>query len=93
MLYVLTAEGFGYLLAHSVSSRLVCGISLPESSCQLVNGHFANDFVLTVLEEEENIKNALSCLDTFCQASGSAIQWHKMLCYRQSFLPASPWLS
>ena len=31
-LYVLAAEGFGYLLAHSVSSGLVHGISLPESS-------------------------------------------------------------
>ena len=81
-LYVLAAEGFGYLLAHSVSSGLVRGISLPESSTQLVNGHFADDSFLTLLEEEENIKNALSCLDTFFQASGSAIQWHKTLCYR-----------
>ena len=92
-LYVLAAEGFGYLLAHFVSSGLVHGISLPESLTQLVNGHFANDSFLTLLEEEENIKNVLSCLDTFCQASVSAFQWHKMLCYRHSFLPAPPWLS
>lgn len=92
-LYVLTAEGFGYLLAHSVSSGLVCGISLPKSSSQLINGHFVDDYFLTLLEDEENIKNALHCLDTFCQASGSTIQWHKMLCYHQSFLPSPPWLN
>ena len=92
-LYVLAVEGFGYLLAHSISSGLVCGISLPESSTHLVNGHFADDSFLTPLEEDENIKNALSCLDTFCQAFGSAIQWHKMLCYHQSFLLTLPWLS
>lgn len=92
-LYVLAAKGFGYLLAHSVSSGLVCGISLPGSSSQLVNRHFADDSFLTLLEDEESILNALNCLDTFCQASGSAIQWHKTLCYRQSFLPAPSWLS
>ena len=32
VLYVLAAEGFGYLLAHSVSSGLVHGISFPKSS-------------------------------------------------------------
>ena len=30
--YVLAAEGFGYLLAHSISFVLVCGISLLDSS-------------------------------------------------------------
>lgn len=80
-LYVLVVEGFGYLLAHSISSRLVRGISLQESSSQLVNGHFVDDSFLTLLEDQENINNALNYLDTFCQASGSAIQWHKMLCY------------
>ena len=92
-LYVLATEGFGYLLAHSVSSGLVCGISLLESSTQLVNGHFVDDSFLTLLEEEENINNALSFLDTFFQGFGSAIQWHKMLCYCQSFLPAPPWFN
>ena len=91
-LYVLATEGFGYLLAHSISSGLVHGISFPESSSQLIDGHFANDSFHTLLEDEENIKKALNCLDTFCQASGSAIQWHKTLCYRQSFLRAPPWL-
>ena len=86
-LYVLAMEGFQYLLAHFFSLGLV-----PESSSKLVNGHFSDDSFLTLLEDEENIKNALLCLDTFCQASGSAIQWHKTLYYRQSFLPAPPWL-
>ena len=89
-LYVLAAEGFGYLLAHSVSSGLVRGISLPESSAQIVNGHFFDDSFLTLLEEEENIKNSLPCLDTFFLASGSSIQWHKTLCYRQSFPQVCP---
>ena len=31
-LYVLVAEGFGYLLAHSILSSLVHGISLSDSS-------------------------------------------------------------
>jgi hypothetical protein len=92
-LYVLAAEGFGYLLANSVSTGLVRGISLPDSPSQLVNGHFADDSFLTLIEDEENISNALHCLDTFCQASGSAIQWCKTLCFRQSFLPAPPWLA
>lgn len=73
-LYVLAAQGFGYLLAHSVSSRLVHGISLRESSSQLVNGHFVDDSFLTLLEDEENIKNVFIFLDTFCQASRSDIQ-------------------
>ena len=73
VIYVLPAEGFGYLLAHSISTGLVHGISLPKSSSQLVNGHFSDDSFLTLLENEENIKNALSCLDTFCQASSSTI--------------------
>ena len=91
-LYVLAAKGFGYLLAHFVSMGLVRGISLPESSSELVNGHFANDSFLTLFEDEENIKNAFKCLDIFCQASGFAIQWHKTLFYRQYFLPVPPWL-
>ncbi|XP_059073690.1 uncharacterized protein LOC131874367 [Cryptomeria japonica] len=72
-LYVLAAEGFG--------------ISLPNSQLQLLNGHFADDSFLTLLEEEETIREALKCLNIFCLASGSAIQWHKTLCYRQSILP------
>ena len=36
-LYVLVVEGFGYLLAHSISSSLVCGIALIDSSSQLFN--------------------------------------------------------
>ena len=73
-LYVLTTKGFGYLLAHSVSSGLVHGISLPESSSQLVNVHFANDSFLTLFEDKENIKNVINFLDIFCQASRSTIQ-------------------
>ena len=80
-LYVLVAERFGYLLAHSVSSGLVRGISLSNSSSQLVNGHFVDDSFLTLLEDEENITNALQCLDTFCQACGLVIQWHKTFYY------------
>ena len=41
----------------------------------------------------KNINNALNFLDTFCQAYGSAIQWHKMLCCHQSFLRSLPWLN
>lgn len=72
-LYVLAGEGFGYLLAHSISQGKVHGIYLFDSPSQLVNGHFVDDSFLTLLEEEDNIKATLSCLETFCLASGSAI--------------------
>ena len=74
VLYVLVVEGSGYLLAHFVSSSLVRGISLPDCSSQFVIDHFVDDSFLNLLEDEENIINALQCLDTFCQAFGSATQ-------------------
>ena len=80
-LYVLATEGFGYLLVPSISLGLVHGICLPKSSSQLVNGHFADDSFLTLLEDEENIKNALERLEFFCLASSFSIQWHKTLYY------------
>ncbi|KAH9313858.1 hypothetical protein KI387_022485, partial [Taxus chinensis] len=68
-------EGFGYLLAHAKAQGLVHGISLPdEPDSQLLNGHFADDSFLTLIEDENNIDNAMQCLDTFCLASGSSIQ-------------------
>ncbi|KAH9294735.1 hypothetical protein KI387_038323, partial [Taxus chinensis] len=40
-LYVMAAEGFGYLLAHAKVQGLVCGILLPdETNSQLLNGNF-----------------------------------------------------
>lgn len=59
-LYVLFVEGFCYLLSHSTLQGLVQGISLPNSPSQLINGHFANDSFLTLLENEDNIKAALA---------------------------------
>ncbi|XP_059064547.1 uncharacterized protein LOC131856688 [Cryptomeria japonica] len=91
-LYVLTAERFGYLLANVASLQCVKGISLPNSQLQLLNGHFTDDSFLTLLEEEETIHEALQCLNIFYLVSGSAIQWHKTLCYRQSVLPCPAWL-
>ncbi|XP_059073092.1 uncharacterized protein LOC131873930 [Cryptomeria japonica] len=72
-LYVLAAEGFGYLLAHSTSQGMVRGISLPDSPSQLINDHFVDDFLLTLVEDEDNIKAALSFLETFWLASRSTI--------------------
>lgn len=73
-LCVLGAEGFGYLLANVISVGHVCGISLLKSPSQLVNGHFVDDFFLTLIEEEDNVQATLQCLDTFCLALGSASQ-------------------
>ncbi|XP_059073550.1 uncharacterized protein LOC131874275 [Cryptomeria japonica] len=80
-LYVLAAEGFGYLLANAIIVGHVSGISLPESPSQLVNGHFVGDSFLTLIEDEDNVQSSLQCLNTFFLASDSAIQWHKMQCY------------
>lgn len=80
------------MLANAISLGHIQGISLPDSSQQLVNGHFAYDSFLALIEDEENIANTLQCLDTFCLAFGSTIQWHKTLCYMQSFLPSPQWL-
>lgn len=40
-LYVLVAKGFVYLLANNIYWGLVHGITLPNSTLQLVNNHFA----------------------------------------------------
>lgn len=81
-------------ISHAKSQGLVGGIPLPAApSSQLLNGHFADDSFLTLIEDKTNIRNAMQCLDTFCLASGSSIQWRKTQCYRQSFLPALDWLS
>ncbi|XP_059064447.1 uncharacterized protein LOC131856617 [Cryptomeria japonica] len=91
-LYVLAAEGFGYLHANAIFVWHARGISLPESPSQPVNSHFADDSFLTLIEDKDNVQAILQCLNTFCLASGSAIQWHKTQCYRQSFLPVPPWI-
>lgn len=72
-LYVLVVDGFGYPLSNNISLGRVCGISLPDSSQQLVNGHFVNDSFLILIEDEENVANALYCLDIFCLSSRSSI--------------------
>lgn len=80
----MAAEAFGYLLAYKVNQGLVKGISLPNTSKQLVNGHFADDSPLISAEDETSVSNALECLDTFCLASGSSIQWRKTSCYKKN---------
>ena len=80
-LYVLATEGFRYFLAKAISQGRVHGISLPNSLDHLVNGHFMDDSFLTLIEDENNVANSLQFLDTFFLASGSTIQWHKILCY------------
>ncbi|KAH9294882.1 hypothetical protein KI387_038470 [Taxus chinensis] len=91
-LYVIAAEGLSYLLANAAHAGLVQGIQLPSSPQQLINGHFADDSFLTLAESEASVSNAMQCLDTFCLASGSAIQWKKTQCYRQAVGPKPPWL-
>ena len=73
-LFLLVAEGFGYLFFITISWGLVYGIALLDSTMQLVNGHFVEDYFLTILEDEGNISNKLQCLDTLCLAYGSFIQ-------------------
>lgn len=92
-LYVLAVEGFRYFVGFVIFAGHVRGISLFNSPSQLVNGHFANDLFLTLLKEENNAKEALHCLEIFCLASRSAIQWHKTQYCRNSFLPTPLWLS
>ncbi|KAH9332046.1 hypothetical protein KI387_004154, partial [Taxus chinensis] len=81
-----------YLLANAANVGLVKGIQLPSSPKQLINGHFADDSFLTLAESEASVTNVMQCLDTFCLASGSAIQWKKTQCYRQAMGPKPPWL-
>lgn len=70
---MLVAKGFGSLLANAVSQQHVTGITLPKSQAQLVNGHFADDSFLTLLEEENNIKEILECLNIFFLTSSFSI--------------------
>ena len=74
---MLVAEGFGYLLANAISQGRVCGISLPDSPNHLVNGHFVDESFLTLIKDEDNVVNALQCLDTFRLTSGSTIHGTK----------------
>ena len=76
MLYVLAAEALGYLLNSRVILGDIRGIPLlgPEGG-QLVNVHFDDDSFLTINEDHQSWQNAMDCLDVFCVASGSSIQW------------------
>jgi len=71
---------------------MIKGIALPHSDKSLLNGHFVDDSFLTMAEDEQSINTTLKCLNTFCLAFGSSIQWNKTSCYRQSFKDIPQWL-
>lgn len=62
-----------------------------NSPSQLTNGHFADDSFLTLTENEQNVQETLCCVDIFCLASGTSIQWYKTQRYGQPFLSAPSW--
>jgi len=63
---------------------MIKGIALPHSNKSLLNGHFADDSFLIMVEDEQSFNTTLKCLNTFFLASRSSIQWNKTSCYRQS---------
>ena len=91
-LFILVVEAFSYLLAFQASQGMIKGIALPHSYKSLLNGHFADDSFLTMTEDEQSINTTFKCLNTFCLASRSSIQWNKTSCYRQSFKDIPHWL-
>jgi hypothetical protein len=54
----------------------VRGILLLDG-LNMVNNHFLDDSLFSVRDEQESVDGALTCLDTFCVASGAMVSVHK----------------
>lgn len=77
-LYVLTANALGYSLEATCISSQIHGILLLDGS-EMVNNHFADDYLLSIRAEKASIDGPLACLYTFSIFVQKLI-W--ILCYK-----------
>lgn len=86
-LFILGVEVFRYLLAHKANQGKIWGISLLCLDQQLINGHFDDDFLLKIKEDETSLATTIKFLDIFYVAFGFNVQWKKTSCYKKSKKP------
>ena len=55
----------------------VSNVILPNSRKSLLDSEFADDTMLYLQGNEENLERAQSAIDLFCKASGASINWNK----------------
>jgi hypothetical protein len=59
----MAAKALGYLLHHKTTQESIRGIPLAKLDArQMVNGYFADDSFLTILEDREFMENMLGCI-------------------------------
>lgn len=73
LLYVLAVDALGYLFEYKCNAGLIKWIILPNSSSQLFNGHFVNDYFLTLSASKDILDHTLDALDIFNIAFGSKL--------------------
>lgn len=73
-LFILVLDSLGYLLQSEEAN--VQGLILPNGTT-LRDAEFADDTALYLKATEENLGKAQAVLKTYCQASGSEINWRK----------------
>lgn len=93
-LYVIAIEPLSYLIHHKMVQSLIKGIPLPRPrQKQIINGHFGDDSLLTLLSDKCSLDNIVDCIHIFCEAFGSKIKREKMQCYPQSQSDMHEWLA
>jgi len=58
------------------------GVVATHNASQLINGHFeVNVYFMILIEDKQNLDNAMAYLQTFYEASRSKLQLAKTQCY------------
>jgi hypothetical protein len=74
-LYLFVTEDFSaYLQAPTSGLR---GLSIPNATEDLLLSEYANDMVLFLQGDEENLQRAKHLVKNFCQAASAKINWNK----------------
>ena len=76
-LYVLTTYSLGYLLEAAHQRGQIRWVSLPRGK-EIVNNHFPNDSILSMIAEKEYVLIVMECLSLFYKASGAIVNDHKI---------------
>ena len=76
LLYAIAADGLNWLIKDKINKGEIQGITLPNGG-QMCTQMFADDTNILINNEEDNIKTLWSCLQCYCEASGSRINHNK----------------
>lgn len=69
---MLIIDALGYLLDSTHLQGRLRGIYLSAGD-EMVNNHFTNDFVLSVIVERESCSSIRDCLTVFYETSGAIV--------------------